>query len=770
MDKKLAAAVSMILFFVAQEVPCSDACGQSPPLDQNVNISDYATCDGVTDDTAGIQSALNLFTSGRGAVGSGQIVFPIGKCLITSPITYVGSPGMSLHISGAAGGWTDADSGSVILWGGPAGGTMFETLGMSGALIENITFDQAGSARIGLHLAADDAVNTTLGTTVVPGYATVFPGSMVGIAVGTLLSIDSDSNFEMVYVTATGVSTFAATFTKSHSSSALVGGTAGASGDVLRQVYFVGVPNSSTDWFADRGAATAGIVVGNPPNGPNSQSQVSEVQMYNPFVYGNGTCSAGIAFPEGGNAKNFWLYGVNIDGCQYGIDQPAGSSNFNVYGGSIGNSTVADFRLFVTSGLITGVETESSTGHRFLTNNPGCVCGNPGVLALTANSFQSPAPSDDYVIQWDGSLNMQSNQWLNLRTSSSVAKIKVGVPLFSVSDAATITSEGNWYENAPQGYAPLYDGSGNALLPTYYANQPVTVTSLGDLGGNGGDMIKLDNYLTASAITDQGATTVSGAGLIRTSATGCPIGWSNGSGNGDTTLCMNSVGEVQVNGPAGSMPIGTDPVAPPTSTTLGGVEAETCPTNNWVTGVPPTGVPTCAQPNSASLSDGPNLTTLSGPQALSNKNLISSTNTTSLLYFQGPQASIRGNGAYQAVYTWNLPAGTITPGAGIGLRFDVAHSPGVASASYLVKLNGVNIVSFSSGNAQIMYDGELMSTGATTGTLAGMYTAGSGLLSPLVSGSISGLNWASNQVLQVVFEAAKTDYVTGQVFRLNVLH
>jgi hypothetical protein len=76
--KRLALMVCMILAFAAQAVS------------QDVNISDYATCDGFTNDTTGIQTAFNLFTSGRSATGSGSIVFPTGLCSITAPIVYVG--------------------------------------------------------------------------------------------------------------------------------------------------------------------------------------------------------------------------------------------------------------------------------------------------------------------------------------------------------------------------------------------------------------------------------------------------------------------------------------------------------------------------------------------------------------------------------------------------------------------------------------------------------------------------------------------------------
>jgi len=738
--KRLALMVCMILAFAAQAVS------------QDVNISDYATCDGFTNDTTGIQTAFNLFTSGRSATGSGSIVFPTGLCSITAPIVYVGAAGTPIRISGTLNGIVGLGSG--MIWNGRAGGTMLEIMGGNGYKVENLIFDQNSLARIGIHIAADNAWNTTLGTAVSsPGTVAVTPGSMANIAVGTLLSIDTGAEFELVYVSAKTTSTFTATFTKTHLASAQVGGTAASSDGVLRNVTATGVPDSTTDWETDPATASAGLVIGNVTAG--GTPQVSEVRIYDAVIYGNGTCSGGIVFPEAGNAKNYWLYTPLVNNCQYGIDAFGGPNVLNVQGGDIASSTVADFRLAAAQTEISGVEVESATGHRFVMN--GSVGANPANLTLIGNSFQSSAPSDDYVVQWCGSMTMIENQFWNGRTGSSVAKVQVGGPLFHSNDPATITSEGNWYQNAPAGYAPFYDGSGNALLPSYYDNQPVTVTSLGDLGGTPGAMIKLNNYLTASAITDQTGTTVSSTGLIRSSDTGCPVGWRNQANNADITICKNSADMVQVGGPAAAA-------------SMGGVESEMCPPNNWLNGISTSGVPSCTQPGAASLSDASSLATLAGAQVLSNKNLVSSTNTTSLLNFQGPRSPIRGNGANQTVYTWSLPTGTITPGSGISLRIDVAHSTGTASVSYLVTLNGVSIGSFSSNNSQFMYDGELMRTGATTGTLVGLYTGNSGYLSPLVNGMVSGLNWASNQILQVVFKAARTDYVTGLSFRLNIIH
>ena len=526
------------------------------PLRLSVKVDCGAYGDGSHDDTAAIQACLNKFTAGRSAIASGSLFFPIGKYKITAPLYYFGSAGFPITISGVTGGWNNTNPESVIVWGGTSGGTMLEMMGAGAYTIETLTLDQAVTARIGIHIASDNAWNTTLGTAVSPGSNTVTPASIDSVAVGTLLSIDTGASLELVYVTATTPTTFAATFTKSHLATAQVGGSAGSSGGLLRNVYVVGVPDSATDWGTNAGAATAGIVVGNVTS--RSTAQVSEVKMYDVFVYDNdtnGTCSGGIVFPEAGNAKNYWLYTPIVNRCQYGIDAFGGPNVLNVQGGDIASSTVADFRLAAAQTEISGVEVESGTGHRFVMN--GSVGANPGNLTLIGNSFQSSAPADDYVVQWYGSLTMIENQWYNYRTGSSVAKVQVGGTGVTGAPGTEI-SLGNFFQNAPAGYAPFYDGSGNQLLPTYYASQPVRVMSFGDSGGTAGAMVALRSYSSASIITDANCGSlgtplpVAGSGLIRTCNGGRPISFRSQSGGSDIPgMTTNSSDQLVLGGTAG---------------------------------------------------------------------------------------------------------------------------------------------------------------------------------------------------------------------------
>ena len=514
------------------------------------NVKAYgANGDGTSDDTGAIQSVFDIFTNGRSAIASGTVYFPAGIYKITSPITYVGSPGVPIHVIGEGSGETTL--GSVLLWAGPAGGTMLEFQGANKFLIQDITLDQAGLARIGLHISADNAINTTLGTAVAPGSQTVTPASMSDITVGTLLTIDASPNSELVYVTAKDSSTFTATFSKAHSSSAQVGYSAGSSNGVLNRVATMQMPNSSTDWVTSPGTASAGIVIGNPTSG--GTSQVDTMTLYNPLLYGSGTASAGIAFPEGGNCKLHFIYSGVFYNSQYGVDAGINQGPIQIIGGSMLGITVSDIRLsgYDNGDLIQGVESESVTGHRFLSSVSGSG-GEASQITLIANSFQSSAPSDDFVIQYGGSINLFGNVLYNTRTGSSIAKLKLGSPLFTANSPFAINSSGNFYQNA-SGYAPFYDGGGsNLLLPTYYNNQPVAVTSVGDSGGvNNPSVVKLNNYLNASILSSQAAAFIPSTGLVRAGDTDTAVAFRNHANNADVnglskaTSDIVKVGDVQ---------------------------------------------------------------------------------------------------------------------------------------------------------------------------------------------------------------------------------
>ena len=107
------------LFQVCQQVPCpagtqlnSAPLGALPTVDYPVTKPQYgAVCDGVTDDHAAIQAAIN----DAGAHGSGEVVIPPGTC-------YLGTTGIQV---GTGGDGTFSSYGSVVLVGKGGPGSIY---------------------------------------------------------------------------------------------------------------------------------------------------------------------------------------------------------------------------------------------------------------------------------------------------------------------------------------------------------------------------------------------------------------------------------------------------------------------------------------------------------------------------------------------------------------------------------------------------------------------------------------------------------------------
>src|SRR5437660_966763 len=273
-----------------------------------VSVKDMgAKGDGITDDTTAIQSVLDRFSQHiPGAqVRGATIYFPPGVYLISSPLFYYGSPGIGIKLQGALG-RTRAGYGSTIRWKGSLGAIMFIAMGMNDSQFDNIEFDLKGSARVGIHLAATNPINTTLGAAVAPGTATVAPGSMANITVGTVLNVGRGTNMEPIYVKVATSSTFTAAFAKSHGANDPIGGSAGSSGVKFSNLTVTDVPISSTTFESDQLNSTAAIEIGNPTS--YATNQVSEVSFENVYLQGLGAGqegSAGIVILTGGNVKNF---------------------------------------------------------------------------------------------------------------------------------------------------------------------------------------------------------------------------------------------------------------------------------------------------------------------------------------------------------------------------------------------------------------------------------------------------------------------------------
>lgn len=102
-------------------------------LSETVSVKDFgAVGDGVTDDTAAIQAAIDHIES----VNGGAVQIPQGTFSISSTIEINGSVGVQLIGQGSDGihdGGTGATAATEFLWSGPLGGTMLNVSSPSGA-------------------------------------------------------------------------------------------------------------------------------------------------------------------------------------------------------------------------------------------------------------------------------------------------------------------------------------------------------------------------------------------------------------------------------------------------------------------------------------------------------------------------------------------------------------------------------------------------------------------------------------------------------------
>jgi hypothetical protein len=471
--------------------------GQQIPPSSNVgfvSVKDFgAKGDGVTDDTAAIQNALGKFTQAlKGTGTSGAIFFPTGTYQIRETLILAGITNASVHLLGAPG--------ATLNWSGAREWPMVIVYGSFSPVIEGLRFKTNGSSEYAIHLAADNAIKTTLGTSVRPGTQTVTPGTMSSIGVGTLLKIDSGTNAELVYVTVVTPTSFTAKFAKQHPSTATVGG-----GAATQRVRII---NCQIETDGSGTGVAIGNVLGTVGGSPGS-SQVSEVSIYDTDFIGGTDSGSAIVTLDGNNVGDIYIYRSRFFGWSVAVDFAKYSFSSTIDGCNFEGSRVADIRVSV-GGSLTVKSVYSETRGQFITGSG--YAGSPGSLVVIGSVVGSTS-REAYLISYPASLILIGNSFGTLNAS---AKVQVGNPLVNAASHAHagIFSSGNYYQGA-SGFTPFYDGSNNSVLPNYYNHQPVEVASIGDYGGSKGALVSLDNYLSASAITSHDAAFVSSAGLVR---------------------------------------------------------------------------------------------------------------------------------------------------------------------------------------------------------------------------------------------------------------
>lgn len=487
----------------------------------------------MTNDTAALQALLNRFSNrNNGKCKSGVIYFPEGTYSITKPLVYSGDNGCSLRIEGGPA-ESRGGTGSTILWKGPRGVPMLLMIGANDVEVDHLEFNTNRVATYGIYATDDTAYRGTFRQAITPGIHTVKVKRVGSVTRGTWLKLGSGRNFEIVRVIAVGKGSITADFARPHPNGTAFGGGPGSSGLFFQHVSVLNLS----------GPNAVGLALGNPTS--FGTPQVSEVYVGNSYFAGNSTALAGIKQFSSGNTKNLFISNTGFVEIQYGAILN-NSANYTIMGGEFAGISKADVLSGGGSLSIIGTESEDKPGAVFVTNGGGANSGN-STLTLIGNSWQTGPPAKKYVVTWNGNITLIDNQ-LGVNLSSYPARVQ------DVGGTFSIFSEGNTYMNAPAGYAPFYDGSGNRILPERYTGtMPPNVTSLEDNGGKPGAMVNLKNTMTVSSIVS-GSTrrAAASAGLIRAANGDSAVMFRNHANTGNVNgLSINSKNEVQVGGKAG---------------------------------------------------------------------------------------------------------------------------------------------------------------------------------------------------------------------------
>lgn len=499
---------------------------------------------GLQDSTAAIQAAIAVFSVDCAQTGiSGEIYFPPGTYKISSPLILAGLSSANVSLRGEKGA-------SVLSYAGGATTSMLILYGMvNGPIIEGLTFKTNGQCTYAVHLVADNAINTTLGTDVeAPGSATVTPGSMNGIGTGTLLKIDVGASAELVYVTAVSVidGTFTATFKNVHLSGASVGGGPTTQDVEIRDCNF----------YVSGTSLGNGVAIGNVlgPNGGNSQVSENHIHDCNFYASGTGPVSA-IVTLDTNNVGDTWMNHNRYFAWQVAINLNNDNFASSIENSNFEASTVADIRVGNASGgtlIIKSNYSELEAGAQFIYCEYGAI--SYMWLDIVDNDVQFLSTVPPYAMGiLAGMIRLEGNSFYT--PSASVVKVQInGAPVGNPYGATTLFSSGNYFSNAT-GWAPFHDSSGNALLPTYLSNTPCLVTSIGDRGGlinSGNQLIPLNNYVTVASVTSQNATHIAGTGIVAAGDTDVAVAFRNHANTGDVLGISKDTSDiVHIGGTAG---------------------------------------------------------------------------------------------------------------------------------------------------------------------------------------------------------------------------
>jgi hypothetical protein len=557
------------------------------PGGQVYNVEIYgADPTGVADSTAAIQAGLNQVCGVPGvSSGTGNLYFPPGTYKITSTLYCVPqSIVYADRISGAVGG-TDGGSGSTILWAGPTGGTMMVLMGWREGVMENLNFNMNNTALYGLVVSS--TVNTlsatTLGTAVTaPGSVTVTPGSMGNITgpsgqfPGTIINVDTGSNFEVVFVTATTATTFTATFAKTHLATASIGGTGDTGGDLFQSV---GVYNIATGG----GTYSAGWLVGQKPD-------ADLAGVYWDHCQAVGTGYAGVLLDGGANVLNFswkrgWFFGL-----EHAIDAAGYLGFVTVEDADFEGDTVSDINVvnyLSTQIKISSVRTELGSGATFISSAGSTA--SPGSLEVE-NSFiasGATAPTNDCLVNWQGGMTIRGTTFF--APTGHIAKICANAATFPNSQNwGGVTLIGNTFQGLTSGFPPVYNGTSLA-----YGNNAAPIYAMMNWGvsSDANTVARLSDYEPVGSLADESQSIVSTSGVLNGGDRSCLLGWRNHANTADITVCKNTSDALVLGGAAGisatqiasTVATGTPPLSATSTTPVANLTVQNCDTCNITT-------------------------------------------------------------------------------------------------------------------------------------------------------------------------------------------
>jgi hypothetical protein len=139
--------------------------------------------------------------------------------------------------------------------------------------------------------------------------------------------------------------------------------------------------------------------------------------------------------------------------------------------------------------------------------------------------------------------------------------------------------------------------------------------------------------------------------------------------------------------------------------------------------------------------------------------------------FQGPAAAITGTGSNQTLYTYTLPAGIVGIGRGVRITADVKHSTGTGRVAYVLYING-QVINYESlvDTGDLKFDAEIFPTGASTGVGTNYFYGCSVIPTQRYALAYSrGLAWSSDQTVNLIFSAAKTEAVTPLFWSVQII-